>query len=128
LGVAFIFVAALGVLEVLLTFDLGLAVFALIVAAAGCSMTVFVVGVHGVLSIETEQQFQGRVGALYTYVVFALGPLGSSISGWLGEIGGTDLAFMVGGFVALFVAAAGIVTFERFPSRSGHQPVEKTQT
>ncbi|WFS69401.1 MFS transporter [Agrobacterium leguminum] len=108
---AFLAVSGLGVCELLLVSQSIVPVLALIVGAAGCCMTFYVVSIHSVITQETEHHYQGRIGALYNYLVFGVGPLGSSLSGWISERGGTDTAFMLGGIISLLVAVSGLAAF-----------------
>jgi hypothetical protein len=40
--------------------------------------------------VQTEERLRGRVSALYVYIVSGIGSLGTAISGWLCEVGGTN--------------------------------------
>lgn len=77
---------------------------------AGFCMTAFVLSITSTLLLDAKDQMLGRISALSGYITGTLGPLGSSISGWLCEIGGTNLAFGVGGIIALSVAAIGAIS------------------
>ena len=109
LGQIFLCAAGLGLAQLLLVFERNLALCVPTLALAGFCMTSFVVSVTSVLLSESKDGFQGRVGSLSGYVVQTIGPLGSSISGWLSDVGGTDLAFGIGACLAVAAAAAGAI-------------------
>jgi MFS family permease len=101
----------LGIAEVLLVSERSLALSSLILIFAGFCMTYFVLGIRICLFTETAQEVHGRIGALYSYIVIGIGPLGSSISGWLSDVGGTELAFSVAGGVAMAVSLLGAIVY-----------------
>jgi len=103
----FLCAAGLGAAQLALVFERSLIVCVPTLAFAGFFMTSFVVSISSILLSEAEDGFQGRVGSLSGYVVQTIGPLGSSISGWLSDVGGTDLAFGVGACFAIATAATG---------------------
>jgi len=105
----FVCVGGLGVAELLLVLERSPLHAGATLLLAGFCMTSFIVSINSIVFSETKDGLHGRVGAVTSYIIFAVGPLGSSISGWLSGIGGTDLAFEVGGCMAIAVAAAGIV-------------------
>jgi MFS family permease len=101
--------AGLGVVELLLVFVRDAAVIAVALVLAGFCMTFVVAAIHSIVLACTKERFLARVGALSSYIVLAIAPLGSSISGWLSDVGGTNLAFGVGGFVAVTAAATVVI-------------------
>jgi MFS family permease len=101
--------AVFGAVEALFLFQRSIFLSGLVLVVAGFCMTAFLSSINGILLLDTTERMHGRVAALYWYITGGLGPLGSGLSGWLSEIGGTDLAFGVGATIALGVATAGLL-------------------
>ena len=85
-------------------------------SAIGAGVVLFVVGLtftmwtsnaNSTLQLEAPSHLRGRVVGLYYYAFNGAGPASGIISGWLATVGGTELAFAVGGAVTL--GAIGIV-------------------
>ena len=61
------------------------------------------------VQLAAPDQLRGRVISLYTYTIIATAPLGALLSGWLADIGGTELAFAVAGGIGLAAVIVGAV-------------------
>lgn len=106
--------AGLGIMELVLIFERSIVLSVIALVCAGFCMTSFVVSVNSVLFSNVRSELLGRMTVLSNYIMLAIGPLGSSISGWLSEKGGTDLAFGIGGSVAIVVAVTGMLATRVF--------------
>ncbi|MBA3365300.1 MAG: MFS transporter [Actinobacteria bacterium] len=81
---------------------------------AACGALLFVTGVcftlwtsnsQSILQLTAPDHLRGRVLSLYLFAFAGLAPLGGLLAGWLAEIGGTELAFLVAGTAGLGMTA-----------------------
>jgi MFS family permease len=105
--------AGIGVTQMLLVVVRDVAATGVLLVFVGICMAVFLVGINSALLSRTEEKLRGRISAIYVYIVSGIGPLGTSISGWLCEVGGTNLAFGVGSGISLLVAGIGLYSCRR---------------
>jgi MFS family permease len=61
------------------------------------------------LQLTAPDALRGRVVSLYLLVFGGFSPVGSLLSGWLADIGGTRLAFLVAGASVLVTTAYGVM-------------------
>jgi len=83
---------------------------------AACGAMLFVTGVafttytsmsNATVQLAAPDRLRGRAMAFYGYIFTGVpAPLGGLLAGWLSSVGGTQLAFLVGGGVSL--AAVGV--------------------
>jgi MFS family permease len=71
----------------------------------GCVMALNGIAANTMLQSEAPDQLRGRVMGFYSFMVLGLAPFGSFQAGWIAEHFGVRIAFALGGFVCLFVAA-----------------------
>lgn len=98
--------AGFGLAELVLAPAQTLAVAAACLFAAGLCFTVWHANANASLQLRVPDAIRGRVLGLYFYAFLGLQPIGGLLSGWLADVGGTGLAFAVGGAVTL--AATGV--------------------
>jgi MFS family permease len=84
--------------------------------AVGLSFTMWTANANSTLQLEAPGHLRGRVVGLYYYAFNGAGPAGGIISGWLASVGGTALAFAVGGVVTLGAIAVVVLRMERRPA------------
>jgi MFS family permease len=74
----------------------------------GIFFTIYTSNANATVQLETPDHLRGRVLGLYYYAWNGLAPVGALIVGWLCDVGGTELAFLVVGTIGLVsvVAAA----------------------
>lgn len=84
---------------------------ALLLLVTGVAYTIYTAGTNAFVQLATPGFLQGRVGGLYNYAFIASGPIGSLFAGWLCEVGGTKLAFVVGGAATLVMTLFGLITY-----------------
>ena len=65
------------------------------------------------LQLHSSSAFRGRIMALWVFVYLGTTPVGSLLTGWITDAGGTRAAFLVGAGAAL--AAALLAAFVRTP-------------
>jgi MFS family permease len=82
----------------------------------GLSFTMWTSNANSTLQLEAPGHLRGRVVGLYYYAFNGAGPAGGLLSGWLAAVGGTGLAFAVGGAVTV---AAVLVALPALVSRPG---------
>lgn len=95
-------------------FSLSMLVLAPLTAVWACAALLFAVGVSftlwtsnatAILQLGVPDHLRGRVVGLYVFAFAGLAPVGGLLSGWLCDIGGTELSFLVGGATGLAMAA-----------------------
>jgi MFS family permease len=59
------------------------------------------------VQLAAPDQLRGRVISVYTYTIIATAPLGALLSGWLADVGGTEVAFAVAGGIGLAAVVVG---------------------
>jgi predicted MFS family arabinose efflux permease len=68
-----------------------------LLAVVGISFTFWSATSQAMLQLAAPDALRGRVVSLYLLVFGGLQPVGSLVSGWLADVGGTSLAFLVAG-------------------------------
>lgn len=92
----------------------------------GIFFTVYTSNANATVQLETPDHLRGRVLGIYYYAWNGLAPLGALLVGWLCDVGGTELAFMVvgtAGLVSVFLASAHLVRKQR----AAGEPVQLLQ-
>jgi MFS family permease len=72
---------------------------------AGVSFTLWMSNTQSILQLTSPDHLRGRVLSLWLFAFAGSAPIGGLISGWLTDLGGTELTFTVGGVASLMVAA-----------------------
>jgi len=109
-----------GLFELLLAPQHSLAAVCVILFATGITYILWGTNALSVLQLEAPEHLRGRAASLYFFAFQGGAPLGGLFAGWLTSAGGTQLAFTVGGVVALTTSVAGILHLRR----TARQPVE----
>jgi MFS family permease len=104
---------SLALLALAPTHDVAVALFLLFVL--GLSFSLFTASANALLQLASPDHLRGRVVSLYLFAFVGLAPVGGLVTGWLAQVGGTGLAFGVGG-VSGVVAAAW--AFRRFSAEA----------
>lgn len=68
------------------------------------------------LQLSAPEHLRGRAASLYFFGFQGGAPVGGLLAGWLTSAGGTELAFTVGGAVAVGVAVAGALAVRLAPA------------
>ena len=77
--------------------------------AIGIAFTLFTANANALIQLGAPDHLRGRLIGLYLFAFVGLAPVGGLLAGWLAELGGTSLAFLVAGatsLVAIGLAAA----------------------
>ncbi len=107
--------AGFGIFELVLAPMTSLGAVCVLLLAAGVCYTLWGTNALSVLQLEAPEHLRGRAAALYFFAFQGGAPLGGLLAGWLTSIGGTRLAFLVGGLVAIGAAAVGIQRLRTAP-------------
>jgi MFS family permease len=98
-------------------FSLSLLALAPLHTVFACGVLLFVVGVcftlwtsnsQSMLQLSAPDHLRGRVLSLYLFAFAGLAPLGGLLAGWLSDVGGTELAFLVAGGTGLVMTLAAM--------------------
>jgi len=87
----------------------------IILVGIGASFTLFAANANALIQLAAPDHLRGRLVALYLFAFVGLAPLGSLLSGFLVELGGTRLAFTVAGTVGLAATAFAAATAQDAP-------------
>jgi MFS family permease len=110
-------------------FSISLLALAPLHTVVACGVLLFFVGVcftlwtsnsQSLLQLSSPDHLRGRVLSLYLFAFAGLAPLGGLLAGWLADIGGTELAFIVAGATGL------VMTFAAMRELYGHRAVLTT--
>src|SRR4051794_25770856 len=88
----------------------------LLLFVCGVFFTSYTANSNAAIQLASPDYIRGRVLGLYYYAWNGLAPLGALLVGWMCDVGGTELAFFVGGTCALVITALGAVAVKR-PAR-----------
>jgi MFS family permease len=81
--------------------------------ATGIFYTLWGTNALSVLQLEAPEHLRGRAASLYFFAFQGGAPLGGLLAGWLTAVGGTRLAFLLGGTISLGMAALGVARLSR---------------
>jgi MFS family permease len=79
----------------------------------GIFFTIYTANANATVQLETPDHLRGRVLGIYYYAWNGLAPVGALLVGWLCEVGGTELAFLVVGTSGLASVAAAAAHLRR---------------
>jgi MFS family permease len=75
--------------------------------ATGVCFTLWTANSNSILQLAAPDHLRGRVVAMFLFAFAGMAPVGGVLAGWLVEVGGTQLAFLVaGGTTAAITAVA----------------------
>ena len=89
----------------------------LLLLATGICYTIYTSTTNALVQLSAPPYLQGRVAGLYSYIFAGSSPFGALLAGSLAARGGTDLAFVVAGVVALGSALFGLLMWRRLRAR-----------
>lgn len=110
-----------GVFELILAPQSSLVPVCVLLLAAGVCYTLWGTNALTVMQLEAPEHLRGRAVAMYFFAFLGGAPLGGLLAGWLVAVGGTMLAFAVGGVVSVTSAAVGILILGRARGPSGQR-------
>ncbi len=109
--------AGCGLGEVLLAPQRSVVGAVLLLLATGICYTIYTSTTNALVQLSAPPYLQGRVAGLYSYIFAGSSPFGALLAGSLAAQGGTDLAFLVAGVVALGSALFGLLMWRRLRVR-----------
>ncbi len=83
---------------------------ALLLFGTGIFFTTWSANSQSILQLTAPDHLRGRVLSLYLFAFGGFAPVGGLLAGWLSEVGGTELAFLVAGITGLAMTAYGTLT------------------
>ena len=81
--------------------------------ATGIFYTLWGTNALSVLQLEAPEHLRGRAASMYFFAFQGGAPVGGVLAGWLTAVGGTQLAFLIGGVLSLGMAGLGIARLSR---------------
>jgi MFS family permease len=84
--------------------------------AVGISFTLFTANANALVQLGSPDQLRGRMIALYLFAFVGIAPVGGLLTGWMAEVGGTELAFSVAGATSLVTIGVASVLRQRAPT------------
>jgi MFS family permease len=84
--------------------------------ATGIFYTLWGTNALSVLQLEAPPHLRGRAASMYFFAFQGGAPIGGLLAGWLTAVGGTELAFLVGGVLSLGMAALGVARLSARPA------------
>jgi MFS family permease len=97
-----------GLFELVLAPQQSLAMVCLLLFATGITYTLWGTNALSTIQLEAPEHLRGRAAALYFFAFLGGAPVGGLFAGWLTSVGGTELAFLVAGSVAIATGIWGI--------------------
>src|SRR5262249_50808894 len=102
---------------------------AALLAVVGICTSTWTATSQTMLQLTAPDALRGRVISLWLILFAGMAPLGSLLSGWLADVGGTELAFLVAGATVIGVAAFDILRIHALKAREPRgRPVEYVET
>ncbi len=94
----------------------------------GLSFSCWAANTQSVLQLLAPDRLRGRVVSLYVFALAGLAPAGALVAGWLCDVGGTELAFVVAGVTGFVTIGVAALWARRLPITRGGvlRPAEKT--
>lgn len=77
--------------------------------AIGVCFTLFTANANALVQLGAPDRLRGRLIGLYLFAFVGVAPLGGLLTGWLAELGGTQLAFAVAGATSLLTIGVASV-------------------
>ena len=102
-----------GVFELVLAPQHTLVIVCVLLFAVGIFYTLWGTNALTVLQLEAPEHLRGRAASMYFFAFQGGAPLGGLLAGWLTAVGGTSLAFLLGGVVAVGMAVLGVLRLSR---------------
>jgi MFS family permease len=125
--IMFIGASGFGVVELLIAPVHSTALAGVLLFVCGVFFTSYSATSNTAIQLASPDYIRGRVLGLYYYAWNGLAPFGALLVGWMCDVGGTELAFGVGGISAIAMTAIGAAIIKRpqrtAPPRVQPQPV-----
>jgi MFS family permease len=86
---------------------------AALLLAYGACYTIWTANSQALLSMAAPSHLRGRILSLFLFAIAGVAPAGSLLTGWLTDLGGTQLAFSVAGAAGLAGSALATIRLRR---------------
>jgi MFS family permease len=86
---------------------------AVLLVGIGVCFTLFTANANALVQLGSPDHLRGRMIGLYLFAFIGVAPIGGLLTGWLADLGGTELAFGVAGVVSLVTIAAASLRHDR---------------
>lgn len=105
--VMFLGAGGFGLTELLVAPVRSTALAGVLLFVCGIFFTSYTANSNAAIQLASPDHIRGRVLGIYYYAWNGLAPLGALIVGWMCDVGGTELAFVVGGVSVLVMTVLG---------------------
>jgi MFS family permease len=105
--------AGFGFFELLLAPQHSLPIVCVLLFLTGITYTLWGTNALSTIQLEAPEHLRGRAAAMYFFAFLGGAPIGGLLCGWLTDEGGTQLAYVAAGVVAMATAVWGIVRLKR---------------
>jgi MFS family permease len=86
---------------------------AAVLCLVGLTFSIWTAAAQTIVQLVVPDHLRGRIASLHFFALTGLTPIGSLITGYLAEIGGTELAYAVAGTVSVVVSVGAAVWYSR---------------
>jgi MFS family permease len=86
---------------------------ALLLFLTGVFFTTWTANSQSIVQLTAPDHLRGRVLSIYLFAFGGFAPLGGLLAGWLSDVGGTQLAFLVAGITCLAMTAYAFLAWPR---------------
>ena len=78
---------------------------AILLFMTGVFFTTWTANSQSIIQLTAPDHLRGRVLSVYLFAFGGFAPLGGLLAGWLSDVGGTELAFLVAGVTCMAMTA-----------------------
>lgn len=86
---------------------------AILLFLTGVFFTTWTANSQSIIQLTAPDHLRGRVLSIYLFAFGGFAPLGGLLAGWLSDVGGTELAFLVAGIACLAMTAYAFLAWPR---------------
>jgi MFS family permease len=98
---------------------------AVLLFLTGVFFTTWTANSQSIVQLTAPDHLRGRVLSIYLFAFGGFAPLGGLLAGWLSDVGGTELAFLVAGLACLAMTAYALVSWPRPAAPAEEEPVDQ---
>ncbi|MBA3717910.1 MAG: MFS transporter [Actinobacteria bacterium] len=92
----------------------------------GICFTTWTANSQSIIQLTAPDHLRGRVLSVYLFAFGGFAPIGGLLAGWLSDVGGTQLAFLVAGIACLAMTVYAFVKWPRSaPAEPATEPAEQ---
>ena len=86
---------------------------AVLLFLTGVFFTTWTANSQSIIQLTAPDHLRGRVLSIYLFAFGGFAPVGGLLAGWLADVGGTELAFLVAGLACMAMTAYTFVAWPR---------------